>query len=62
MACNLSRVKSEPANATAHRRLGDTYLALGKKKEAASEWKEFLRLSPTSPDAEKVRADISSLH
>ena len=51
----------QPEDASFHKALGISLEQLQKGPEAAAAYGEYLRLSPSAPDAEKVRARIAQL-
>jgi tetratricopeptide (TPR) repeat protein len=51
----------EPADASFRKALGISYEQLRKGPEAAAAYEEYLRLAPSAPDADKVRARIARL-
>jgi tetratricopeptide (TPR) repeat protein len=57
----LRAIELDPADATFRLALGISYERLQKRPEAAAAYGEYLRLLPTAPDAEQIRARISLL-
>ena len=51
----------QPEDASFRKALGISYERLRKAPEAAAAYEEYLRLSPSAPDADKVRARIAQL-
>jgi Flp pilus assembly protein TadD len=51
----------QPEDASFRMALGISYEQLHNGQEAAAAYQEYLRLSPTAPDADKVRARIAQL-
>jgi Flp pilus assembly protein TadD len=54
-------IELEPADASFRMALGVTYERLQKPAEAAAAYQEALRLAPSAPDADRVRARIAQL-
>ena len=54
-------VALNPEDASFRMALGISYEAIGKNQEAAAAYGEYLRLAPSAPDADKVRARIGLL-
>jgi tetratricopeptide (TPR) repeat protein len=57
----LRAIALNPSDATFRLALGISYEQLQKRAEAAAAYGEYLRLLPSAPDAEQVRARISML-
>jgi len=51
----------QPDDASFRLALGNSLVGLDKRSEAAAAYEEYLRLSPSAPDADKVRARIAVL-
>jgi tetratricopeptide (TPR) repeat protein len=51
----------QPDDASFRLALGNSLLRLDRRAEAAASYQEYLRLSPSAPDADKVRAKIAEL-
>ena len=51
----------QPEDASFRLALGNSFVRLDKRSEAAAAYQEYLRLSPSAPDADKVRARITEL-
>lgn len=51
----------QPEDASFRMALANSYERLQKRAEAAAAYQEYLRLSPSAPDADKVRARIAEL-
>ena len=54
-------IDASPRFAAAHRGKGLVLERLGRRKEAASAFKQYLRLSPNAPDTEKIRGRLEAL-
>lgn len=57
----LHAIELQPDDASFRKALGVSYERLEKGREAAAAYHEYLRLSPSAPDADKVRARIAQL-
>jgi tetratricopeptide (TPR) repeat protein len=57
----LRAIDLQPEDATFRKALGVSYERLQKGKEAAAAYHEYLRLSPSAPDADSVRARVALL-
>jgi tetratricopeptide (TPR) repeat protein len=51
----------DPGDASFRRAIAESYEALNRPREAAAAYSEYLRLFPSAPDAEEVRAQIAVL-
>jgi Flp pilus assembly protein TadD len=54
-------IAMQPDDASFRLALGNSLVRLDKRAEAAAAYQEYLRLSPSAPDADKVRAKIGEL-
>ena len=54
-------IDTSPRFAAAHRGKGLVLERLGRREEAASAFKLYLRLSPNAPDTEKIRGRLEAL-
>jgi predicted negative regulator of RcsB-dependent stress response len=57
----LSKDKDSPYRRDASASIGTIYEAMGKKKEAAQAYRQYLKMFPKAPDAPYVRARMAAL-